>query len=293
VKIRTAAIVGLSVLAAVPMVRAAQLNIASLRLVRALASAEPPCAVHVSLCVPVGGLPALRAVAADLAPFAPYSEFSRQGIAFARAASGDVRGAEREWQETPGALAKLNLGRLYWSTGREALAVDTWRAAGKPTWIAILLQFNVDPQPASASADRLVRLVLDEVGGSYDDEFLAGFVGLRFRQYLDAMSHFQRALAFKPNDRRALMRLAEAYGSRPYHHLTRAEHAAIADRMEAAVRFDPAYSDLHVLMAVSVCLGRGDSATAQREVDAARRLGFAPPLPGDLTEGLARKCEVQ
>ena len=70
----------------------------------------------------------------------------------------------------PGVLAKLNLGRLYWTTGREALAVDTWRAAGEPTWIAILLQHNVDPQPASASTDRLVRFVLDEVGGSYDDE---------------------------------------------------------------------------------------------------------------------------
>jgi tetratricopeptide (TPR) repeat protein len=291
VRIRTAAIVGLSVLAVVPLVRAAQLNIASLRLVRALASTHSPCAVHESLCVPVGGHPALRGVAADLAPFAPISEFSRQGMAFAKAASGDIDGAEREWRQTPGVLAKLNLGRLYWATGREAMAVDTWRSAAEPTWIAILLQQNVDPQRSSASTDRLVRFVLDEVGGSYDDECLAGFVGLRFRQYLDAVSHFQRALVFRPNDRRALTRLAEAYGSRPYHHFTRAEHAAIADQMEAAVRFDPGYSDLHVLAAVSVCLGRGDYAAAQREVDTARRLGFALPLPGDLTEGLARKCD--
>jgi hypothetical protein len=290
-KIRTAAIAGVSVLAAVPIVWAAQLNIASLRLVHALASAHPRCAVHESLCIPVGGSPGLTAVAAGLEPFVPVSEFSRQGVAFAEAASGDTGRAERTWQQTPGVLAKLNLGRLYWTTDREALAVDTWRAAAEPLWIALLLKDNVDPESASASTDRLVRLVLDEVGGSYDSEVLAGFVGLRFRRFLDAVSHFQRALAFRPNDRRALTRLAEAYGSRPYHQLTRAEHAAIADQMEAAVRFEPAYSDLHVLEAVSVCLGRGDYATAQREVDTARRLGFALPLPGDLTEGLARKCQ--
>ena len=292
-RIRTAAIVGAAVLAAVPIVRAAQLNIASLRLVHALASTHPRCAVHESLCLPVGGHPALAGIAARLEPFVPVSAFSAQGVAFAKAASGDIGGAERAWQRTPGALARLNLGRLYWTTGREALAVETWRAAGEPAWIAILLQYNVDPEPASASTDRLVRFVLDEAGGSYDSEVVAGFVGLRFRQPLDALSHFQRALAFRPNDRRVLMRLAEAYGSRPYHQLTRAEHAAIADQIEAAVRFDPAYSDLHVLAAVSVCLGRGDRATAEREVDTARRLGFALPLPGDLTEGLARKCQVQ
>ena len=155
----------------------------------------------------------------------------------------------------------------------------------------MLLRDNVNPQPASASTDRLVRFVLDDLGGSYDAENLAGLVGSRFGQHLDAVSHFQRALAFRPNDRRMLMRVAEAYGSRPYHRLTRAEHAAIADHMEAAVRFDPEYSDLHVLVAVSVCLGRGDYATAQREVETARRLGFVVPLPGDLTEGLARKCQ--
>jgi tetratricopeptide (TPR) repeat protein len=291
VKVRTAAIAGVAVLAAVPIVWAAQLNIASLRLVHALASTHPRCAVHEGLCVPVGGAPDLTAVAAELEPFVRVSEFSAQGVAFAKAASGDISGAERTWQQIPGALAKLNLGRLYWTTGREALAVDTWRAAGEPTWLGILLRYNVDPQPASASTGRLVRFVLDEVGGSYDSEVLAGFVGLRFGQFLDALSHFQRALAFRPNDRRVLMRLAEAYGSRPYHHFTRAEHAAIADQMEAAVRFDPAYSDLRVLAAVSVCLGRGDYATAQREVETARRLGFTLPLPGDLAEGLARKCE--
>jgi tetratricopeptide (TPR) repeat protein len=291
-KMRTAAIAGVSVLAAVPIVWAAQLNIASLRLVHGLASTHPRCAVHETLCIAVGGAPGLTAVGAALEPFVPVSAFSAQGVAFAKAASGDISGAETAWRQTPGALAKLNLGRLYWTTGREALAVDTWRSVGQPTWIGILLRNNVDPQPASASTDRLVRFVLDEVGGSYDSEILAGFVGLRFRRFLDAVSHFQRALAFRPNDSRALTRLAEAYGSRPYHHFTRAEHAAIADQMEAAVRFDPEYSDLHVLQAVSVCLGRGDYATAQREVETARRLGFAVPLPGDLTEGLARKCEA-
>lgn len=290
-RIRTAAIVVAAALAAVPVVRTARLNIASLRLVRALASTHTPCAVHESLCLPVGGVPALTGIAAELQPFVGVSEFSAQGVAFAKAATGDIGGAERAWQQTPGALAKLNLGRLYWTTGREALAVDAWRAAGEPTWIAMLLLYNVDPQSASASTGRLVRFVLDEVGGDYDAEVLAGFVGLRFRQYVDAVSHFQRALAFRPNDRRVLMRLAEAYGSRPYHHFTRAEHAAMADQMEAAVRFDPRYSDLHVLEAVSVCLGRGDYATAQREVDTARRLGFGLPLPGDLTEGLARQCQ--
>jgi hypothetical protein len=274
-----------------PLARAAQLNIASLRLVHALASTHQPCPVHESLCLPVGGVPALAGVAAQLAPFVPVSEFSAQGVAFAKAASGDVAGAERAWQQTPGVLAKLNLGRLYWTTGREALAVETWRAAAEPTWIGILLQKNVDPQPASASAstDRLVRLVLDEVGGSYAGEVTAAFVGLRFRQFADAVSHFQRALAFRPNDRRVLMRLAEAYGSGPYRQMTRAEHAVIADQMEAAVRLDPAYSDLHVLAALSVCFGRGDHVTAQREADTARRLGFGR-LPAELTEGLARKC---
>jgi hypothetical protein len=275
----------------VPIGLGAQLNLASLRLVHALAATHPRCAVHESLCIPIGGVPAVAGVAAELEPFVRYSEFSAQGVAFAKAAGGDIAGAERAWQQTPGVLAKLNLGRLYWTTGREALAVDTWRAAGEPTWIAILLRYHVDPNAASASTDRLVRFVLDGPGGSYDAEVVAGFVGLRFGQYLDAVSHFQRALAFRPNDRRVLMRLAEAYGSRPYHRLTRAEHAAIADQMEAAVRFDPAYSDLHVLEAVSVCLGRGDDATAQREVETARRLGFGLPLPGDLTEGLARKCQ--
>jgi tetratricopeptide (TPR) repeat protein len=292
VRIGRAAIIVLSALVAIPLgVRAAQLNIASLRLARALASTHPRCAVHESLCVPVGGTPTLTAVAADFGPFAPFSEFSRQGIAFARAASGDIRGAEREWQETPGELAKLNLGRLYWTTGREALAVDTWRAAAEPTWIAMLLRNNVEPQPASASTDRLVRFVLDDLGGDFDAENLAGLVGSRFGQHLDAVSHFQRALVFRPDDPLVLIRLAEAYGSRPYHRLTRAEHAAIADQMEAAVRFDPEYSDLHVLVAVSVCQGRDDYAAAQREVDTARRLGFALPLPGDLVEGLARKCQ--
>jgi len=292
VRIRFAAVVVLSALAAIAMVRAARLNVASLRLVRALASTHQPCAVHESLCVPVGQVPALTAVAADFAPFAPASEFSRQGIALARAGAGDVPGAERVWQETPGALAKLNLGRLYWTTGREALAVDTWRAAAQPTWIALLLRSNVDPQHASASTERLVRFVLDEVGGSYDQEILAAFVGLRFRHYLEAISHLQRALVFRPNDRSAVLRLAEAYGSRPYHTLTRAAHAAIADQMEAAVRFDPAYADLHVLAAVSLCLGRGDYPAAQREVEIARRLGFGLPLPGDLMEGLAGKCDA-
>ena len=233
----------------------------------------------------------MAGVGAQLEPFVLVSEFSAQGVAFAKAASGDIGGAERAWQQTPGVLARLNLGRLYWTTGREALAVETWRAAAEPTWIALLLRFTVEPQPASASTDRLVRLVLDEVGGSYEYEVTAAFVGLRFRQYLDAISHFQRALVFKPNDRRVLIRLAEAYGSAPRQQLTRAEHAAIAGQMEAAVRFDPEYSDLHVLAAVSVCLGSGDYATAQREVDTARHLGFGLPLPGDLTEGLARKCE--
>jgi len=291
VKIRTAAIVGLLALAAVPLLRAAQLNIASLRLVHALASAHPRCPVHENLCVPVGADSAAGAVAAGLAPFVGGSEFSRQGVAFAKAAGGDVAGAERAWQEIPGELAQLNLGRLYWTTGREARAVETWRAAAEPTWIAILLRSNVDPQSPSASTDRLVRFVLAEIGGSYDQEVLAAFVGLRFRQYLDAVSHFERALAFRPNDRLVVMRLAEAYGSAPRQRLTRAEHAAIAGHMEAAVRFDPAYADLHVLAAVSTCLGRGDRATAERETETARRLGFGP-LPADLTEGLARKCEL-
>lgn len=290
-KLRAAEIIGLAALAVVPIAWALPLNLASLRLVHALASTHPRCAVHETLCVPVGGQPALDGVAAQLQRYVPVSEFSAQGVAFAKAASGDIAGAERAWQQTPGRLAKLNLGRLYWSTGREAEAVKTWKDAGAPTWIGLLLRFNVAPQPASATTDRLVRFALDEVGGSYDDEVTAGFVGLRFGQNLDAVAHFQRALTFRPDDRRILLRLAEAYGSRPYHRLTRAEHAVIAGQMEAAVRLDPDYADLHVLAAVSVCLGRGDHATAQREVDTARRLGFTLPLPGDLTEGLARKCE--
>jgi hypothetical protein len=292
VRIRTAAIVAVSALAVVPLARAAQLNIASLRLVQALASTHPAqCAVHQSLCVQVGGDPALTGVAAQLEPFVPVSEFSAQAVALAKAASGDVEGAERAWQQTPGALARLNLGRLYWTTGREAAAVETWRAAGEPTWIGLLLRYTVDPKVASPSTDRLVRLVLDELGGSYESDLLAGFVGLRFRHYMDAVSRFQRALAFRPGDRSVLMGLAEAYGSAPRQQLTRAEHAAIAGQMEAVVRFDPGYSDLHVLAAVAVCLGRGDYATAEREAETARRLGFGP-LPADLTQGLARRCEA-
>ena len=292
VRIRTAAIVGVSALAAIPMVWAAQLNIASLRLVHALASTHQRCAVHESLCVPVGGVPGLTAVAAELEPFVPVSEFSAQGVAFAKAASGDISGAERAWRQTPGALAKLNLGRLYWTTGREALAVDTWRAAGEPTWIGILLQKQRRPA-AGLGLDRPSRAVRARRGRR---QLRLGGPGRVRRVALPAVPRRDVAFPARPGLPAERPPGADAAGrglrqpSVPP--LTRAEHAAIADQMEAAVRFDPAYSDLHVLEAVSVCLGRGDYATAQREVDTARRLGFALPLPGDLTEGLARKCAV-
>jgi len=87
------------------------------------------------------------------------------------------------------------------------------------------------------------------------------------------------------------MGLAEAYGSSPRQQLTRADHTAIAALIGAAVRLDPGYSDLHVLAAVSECLGRGDHAAAQGEADTARRLGFGQ-LPADLKEGLARRCQA-
>ncbi len=74
--------------------------------------------------------------------------------------------------------------------------------------------------------------------------------------------------------------------------MTRQEHAVLAGQMAAAVRLDPGYSDLHVLAAVSACLGPGDYATASHEVEVARRLGFGP-LPGDLTDALARHCEAR
>jgi tetratricopeptide (TPR) repeat protein len=289
VAVATAAVV---LLALVSAPQALRTNIAALAAVRTLASADPACRVDRALCVAVASRPDALPTAEALAHVSAPPAFRTQALSLLLAAGGRVTDAERQLSESSDRAATLNLGRLYWSLGRDDEARAAWRDAGSVMWLALLLDKIAADAPPAAARDVLVTFVSEELPQSYDEQVLAGIVTLRLGHGRKAFSHFQRALTYRPGDRRLLFRLAQAYGSSPRAQLARADHAAAAAGIAAALRFDPDYADLHLLLARSSCLGNGDYVTATRAAQRARDLGYGE-LPADLTEALTRQCAVQ